>query len=62
MPPAGKNQWVPTITFQERREICFGQSFYLSQVKGQGQGHRDPKIVCDTPKSQDVLTQQIWYS
>ena len=44
------------------QEICSGQAFYQSEVKGQGQGHRDPKIVRDTPQSQDVPTHQIWYS
>ena len=30
--------------------------------RGQGQGHSDPKIVCDTPPSQDASTNQIWNS
>ena len=25
-----------------------------------GQGHSDPKMVCDTPSSQDVFTHQSW--
>ena len=29
---------------------------------GQGQGHSDPKMVRDTPPSQDVSTHQIWNS
>ena len=27
-----------------------------------GQGHSDPKMVCDTPPSQDASTHQIWNS
>ena len=27
-----------------------------------GQGHSDPKTVCDTPPSQDASTHQIWNS
>ena len=34
----------------------------LKQVRGQGQGHSDPKIVRDTSPSQDVSTHQIWKS
>ena len=29
---------------------------------GQGQGHSDPKMVCDTRPSQDASTHQIWDS
>ena len=39
------------------QEIRSGQAFYQSEVKGQGQGYRDPKIVRDNPQSKDVLTQ-----
>ena len=35
---------------------------YKNEVKGQGQGHSDLKMVCDTPPSQDASTHQIWNS
>ena len=31
-------------------------------VRGQGQGHSDPKMVHDTPLYQDASTHQIWNS
>ena len=31
--------------------------FFINEVKGQGQGHSDQKMVRDTLPSQDVLTQ-----
>ena len=34
--------------------------YYEDQVKCQG--HIDPKIVCDTPTSQDASTHRIWKS
>ena len=34
----------------------------LKTRSGQGQGHSDPKMVRDTPPSQDVSTHQIWNS
>ena len=34
--------------------------YYKNLVRGQGQG--DPKMVCDTPPSQDAPTHQIWNS
>ena len=36
--------------------------YYKNLVRGQGQGHSDPKMVRDTPPSQDASTQQIWNS
>ena len=29
---------------------------------GHGQGHSDPKLVCDTSPSEDASTHQIWNS
>ena len=34
----------------------------LKTRSGQGQGHSDPKMVHDTPLSQDASTHQIWNS
>ena len=34
----------------------------LKTRSGQGQDHSDPKMVCDTPSSQDAFTHQIWNS
>ena len=31
-------------------------------VRGQGQGHSDPKMVRNTPPSQDASTHQFWNS
>ena len=36
------------------QEICPGQEYSKNQVRGQG--HSDPKMVCDTLQSQDALT------
>ena len=36
--------------------------YYKNKVRGQGQGHSDPKMVRDTPPSQDASTHKIWYS
>ena len=36
--------------------------YYKNYVRGQGQGHSDPKMVSDTPPSQDASTHQIWNS
>ena len=35
---------------------------HLFSKLGQGQGHSDPKMVRDTPPSQDAFTHQIWKS
>ena len=35
---------------------------FLKLGRGQGLDHSDPKIVCDTPSSQDACTHQIWNS
>ena len=40
--------------------ICSGHDFSKNEVGGQG--HSDPKIVQDTPPSQDAFTHQIWDS
>ena len=37
-------------------------NYYKNEVRGQGQGHSDPKMVRDTPPSQDASTHQIWNS
>ena len=36
--------------------------YYKNLVRGQGQGHSDPKMVSDTRPSQDASTHQIWNS
>ena len=39
-----------------------GRTFYYYKNQVRGQGHSDPKMVCDTPPSQDASTHQIWNS
>ena len=34
----------------------------FNRVRGQGQAHSDPIIVCYTPPSQDASTHQSWDS
>ena len=36
--------------------------YYKNLVRGQGQGHSDPKIVRYSPPSQNASTHQIWNS
>ena len=49
---------------QTVRLLYASQSSFGSKnwVRGQGQGHSDPKMVRDTLPSQDVSTSQIWNS
>ena len=39
-----------------------GRTFYYYKNLVRGQGHSDPKMVWDTPPSQDASTHQIWNS
>ena len=41
-------------------EICSGHDYSKNLIRGQG--HTDPKIVCDTPPFQDAFTHKIWNS
>ena len=41
-------------------EICSRHDF--SRIEARGQGHSDPKIVCNTLGPQGVSTHQIWDS
>ena len=41
-------------------EICSRHNF--SRIEARGQGHSDPKIVCNTLRPQGVSTHQIWDS
>ena len=40
--------------------FCCGHDYSGNKVRGQG--HSDPKMVHDTPLSQDASTRQIWKS
>ena len=46
--------WYATWPYSEKVDF--------NRVRGQGQGHSDPKMVWDTPPSQDASTHQIWDS
>ena len=54
----------PNLRFLDQilLEICSGHDYSNNKVRVQGQGHSDPKMVCDTPPYHDAFTHQIWNS
>ena len=50
------------ITTSNNIRDLLGTRYSKNKVRVQGQGHSSPKIVCDTPSSQDASTHQIWNS
>ena len=44
------------------RDMLLTRIFLKNYVRGQGQGHSDPKMVRDALPSQDAFTLQIWDS
>ena len=61
--PTSKNIGDVHRTRSGTDERTDGQcDYHKNYVRGQGQGHSDPKMIRDTLPSQDASTHQIWNS
>ena len=57
-----KRNHHPKFGIPTSNNIGYNLDTIILENEVRGQGHSDPKMVCDTQASQDAFTYQIWNS